>query len=444
MFYLMSSRNRGGGCKGCKRLRGENRVLREKLSELQDRLERLESSARRSGWYKPSVKPVGECRRPGRKKKHAGGGRSRPERVDEVREVTAKKCPVCESGLGKSFGVRSRFVWDVPPPSKVKVTEYRVHRYWCRSCRRNVEKPVREALPGFRLGVGVYSWVYVMHHQLNVSYDKIMWWMREVWNLDVTKSGLTQGLDSLACRLKPVYDGMVADVRDSPYCHVDETGMRVAGENQWTWVYRTPEAVVYHTTPTRGSVNPQQILGDDYQGVLVSDNYSSYNPLTCSKQKCWVHVIRKARDHYEYFKTTEHKRLYHQLQRIYHDIKEYQRKPPPPRERRRHYRRFKNRLERLAGKKYKCGLCKQLANEIGKRTPEYLTCILKPHVPPHNNPAEQSLRSRVIHRKNSSTRTQKTSTTHDILTTLQATQQQKQNNPLQATKQILSQITTTN
>ena len=399
----------------------------------------LESSSVGRAWFKPSLKPDSIKKTPGRRRGYEGSGRRRPEHVDEVVNLELDECPHCKSPINDSFNIRSRFVWDVPPPSMVHVTEYKIHRYWCCNCGRNVEAKA-DMLPRFRFGLGVWSWAYVMHHQLNVSFDKIVWWMQEVWKMPATKSALTQGLDSIADRLKPIYDGMISDVRESPYSHVDETGCRVNGYNWWTWVFRTQDKIVYHTAPSRGSQVPKSILSEDYDGVLVCDNYSAYNPLECRKQTCWVHLIRKAREYAEDFPSHEHKMLYHRIQRIYHDIKEYQKKPPPQQERKKCYRQFKQRLTRLINKKYESGLSKEVTERIKRRLDDYLTCIEHPEIPPHNNPAEQALRSQVMHRKNSSLRSHKSIQTHNILQSLLQTQLQKTPNPIEATEQILQQI----
>lgn len=327
-----------GRCKDCELLRAElsvvreeNRVLREEIRVLKGRIDSVESSAVRKSWYKPSVKPLEEKKKPGRKEGHVGAGRRKPEHVDEVVKVGLECCPGCKNPLGDSYSVRSRYVYEVPPPSLVKVIEYQMHRYWCANCRRNVEAHPDE-FPFFRLGRSVWEWAYVMHHQLNVGYDKIAWWMRETWRLPVTSGALTQGLDSLAEQLNPSYEGMIEDLRDSPYCHADETGCRVDGVNWWTWVFRTEDQILYHTEHSRGSKVPEKILGKDYCGGIVSDDYSAYSPLKYLKQADWVHLIRKARDLTEKKNThPEHKRLYHQLQRVYHDLKEYLDKPPPQR-----------------------------------------------------------------------------------------------------------------
>ena len=43
---------------------------------------------------------------------------------------------------------------------------------------------------------------------------------------------------------------------------------------------------------TRGSQVVQEILGEDYPGMLVSDCLSSYDPLAYRKHKCIAHHLR--------------------------------------------------------------------------------------------------------------------------------------------------------
>ena len=443
----MSSASVGGGrCLECERLRERVRVLEEDNRLLRERLEKLEESSECGGWYKPRIKGAGKCRKPGRKRGHKGSGRSRPDHVDAVLQVTTRECPHCQTLLGDSFDVRSRFVTDVPPPSRAYVVEYQIHRYWCPTCKKNIEDTPSEALPYYRLGNGVWSWAWIFHHQLNVPYGKIRWWMRETWGLHVTESALTQGLDSIAGHLKPVYDGMVLDARQSPYNHVDETGCRVEGSNWWTWVLTNPHQTIYHTDPSRGSQVPLKILGKDYPGAIISDDYSSYNPLPYTKQACWVHLLRKAREPLEKKKkaTTEQKRLHTTLQNIYHDIKNYQKKPPPDKDgRKQAHRRFQRRLNRIVQKKHSSPESQKVANRIQRRQKEYLTCILQPHLPPENNPAERKLKNQASHRKQSTLRSPQSAQTHNILQTLLTTQLQKTPNPLHATQQILQKIHTT-
>jgi transposase len=69
----------------------------------------------------------------------------------------------------------------------------------------------------------------------------------------------------------------------------------VDGKNQWLWVFRIPEAVAFRIGKSRGSATPVEVLGDDCQGVLVSDFFSAYNKVGGKKKKCLVHLQREMR-----------------------------------------------------------------------------------------------------------------------------------------------------
>jgi hypothetical protein len=39
-----------------------------------------------------------------------------------------------------------------------------------------------------------------------------------------------------------------------------------------------------------------EVLGEDFGGVLVSDGYTAYNHLPCPHQRCWRHALRELHD----------------------------------------------------------------------------------------------------------------------------------------------------
>ena len=160
------------------------------------------------------------------------------------------------------------------------------------------------------------------------------------------------------------------------------------GINWWTWIFRTEKDIIYHSKRSRGGQVPKRIPRKDYKGIIVSDDYTEYNRLKCQKQACWVHLIRKARDLTEKKKPhPEHIKLHMTLQRIFHEIKEYQNKTPPPQQRQRYYQFFEGKLQKVIRNKYKTSMSKMIAKRIKRRLFQYLTCIQEPDISPHNNPA---------------------------------------------------------
>jgi hypothetical protein len=92
----------------------------------------------------------------------------------------------------------------------------------------------------------------------------------------------------------PVYEGIKQSIRHSPYVNADETGWRVNGENHWLWVFTNNDAALYQIDKSRGSKVKSDILGEKYQGVLISDFYSAYNQLQArSCKRCLGHLLAK-------------------------------------------------------------------------------------------------------------------------------------------------------
>ena len=73
------------------------------------------------------------------------------------------------------------------------------------------------------------------------------------------------------------------------------TPMRPAGRedgvNGYVWTFSTPtERYFVRRGRDKGVVD--EVLGESFDGVLVSDFYAAYNHYPGLKQRCWVHLLR--------------------------------------------------------------------------------------------------------------------------------------------------------
>lgn len=96
----------------------------------------------------------------------------------------------------------------------------------------------------------------------------------------------------MATLLGDLYDLLMEEVQKAACVHVDETGCPLNGEQWWTWVFVTKTVVVYRIAKSRGHTVVKEVLRD-FQGTLVSDFYTAYDPLPYAKQKCLVHLLRR-------------------------------------------------------------------------------------------------------------------------------------------------------
>ncbi len=93
---------------------------------------------------------------------------------------------------------------------------------------------------------------------------------------------------------QPQMDQMLTQIRASPVVNGDETGWRENGRNGYAWEVATPEGLRYfHYEHSRAGAVINEILGEDFRGVLVTDFYAGYNDTPGGQhQRCWVHLLR--------------------------------------------------------------------------------------------------------------------------------------------------------
>jgi hypothetical protein len=92
---------------------------------------------------------------------------------------------------------------------------------------------------------------------------------------------------------RPSYDRLVEAARHSEVQHVDETGWKIGGRSAWLWVFADEHATLYRIRKSRGHEVVVEVLGEDYQGVLVSDCFLAYDPLNFKKSKCSAHLLKR-------------------------------------------------------------------------------------------------------------------------------------------------------
>ena len=120
--------------------------------------------------------------------------------------------------------------------------------------------------------------------------------------------GITLSRGSINRARKEMSDSVlpaVTEARDyalkQPVVNCDETGFSQGNQDGlnpskrrgWLWVVVTPLVTFFTVTLSRSKAAAQQILGEDFDGYLGSDRYSSYSWLDSRRrQVCWAHLLR--------------------------------------------------------------------------------------------------------------------------------------------------------
>jgi transposase len=275
--------------------------LQRQLAELTQRVADLERAAKRQATPFARKRRTEKRQRPGRK---AGQGpfRSRtrptPDQVAETKEQPLEACPEC-GGPVTEVKEHEQFVVDIPPVQP-RVTRYVTQSGHCAQCGRRVRSRHPEQISeatgaaGVVIGPRAKALAADLKHRLGVPYAKVAEVLDIGFGLVVSRGGLCQADARLAEQARPVYDELLALIRQSAVAHVDETGWRIDTLSAWLWVFTNQDLTVYTIAPGRGHEVVVQILGEAFAGILVSDCFTAYDHQALQdwlKQKCLAHLL---------------------------------------------------------------------------------------------------------------------------------------------------------
>jgi len=131
----------------------------------------------------------------------------------------------------------------------------------------------------------------------------------------VTQSAISQAKlrsTALGTPLRAAYDDIRTEVQQSAVVHQDDTGWRINGTQAWLQVASTSRSVYFqvrtsHTAkellerswPDRCRLSSKTMLGENFQGVLVTDRFRTYDASSfkaIKQQKCLYHIVRNAEE----------------------------------------------------------------------------------------------------------------------------------------------------
>lgn len=185
--------------------------------------------------YEKPARRVSPRRRkkPGAKPGHPGSRRPAPPEVDAREEHRLGACPCCGGELRRCNRTRTRIVEDIPKDITPIVTEHTIHRDYCPSCRKRVEPAVPDAMPGATLGHHAVALSAFFHYALGATIGQVQQILGGHLHFPVSAGGLVGAWDRMAAALRPWYDQIAEQLRNTACLNADETGWRVAGGG-WT------------------------------------------------------------------------------------------------------------------------------------------------------------------------------------------------------------------
>lgn len=396
------------------RLKGRVTQLEKELAEVKELLNKLTKRTSKTsslppssdGYKKESGK--GKRKKRGPKYDHPGQTRNGFGFVDRTIKLEIESCPVCGGELRSvtSKAVKREQIAELVP-KLVEVTEYERPFYRCPECGwSGMSSLPTGCQEGFSYGGMLTAVVGWLGYGGNLSWSKQRYVVDSIFGVPISQGSLSKMHQWFSASLQPAYEQWWEWIQKPGVRCLDETSYRLNGVNHWIWVATGEECCLFMFAPTRSSREAKALLGEQFEGILSSDCWSGYSPVSAlAKQKCFAHVERALKallgstwsGNRQFAEQvlpilSEARQAHHEFHQGHCTLENLQSQRP----------QFEARLTQLIEHPPSGGWpcdAQDLANRFIRHRDEWFTFLEFPAVKPDNNDAERALRPIVIHRK---------------------------------------------
>ena len=271
------------------------------IESLEKRIPQLAGQAKSGGSRRmPGLKPKAEGKpaqpQQPRKRRPHGFARTRMTPTQRVEQVV-EQCPDCGTQLSGGWTQRTRQVIDLPRVP-VEVAERVYIARTCPQCQRCCTPTAQlggMVLDQQRLGVNLVSLIAALREEARLPFRTSQWYLDTVHGLRLSLGAIVDATQRVARKAQAVMADIVERIRGSLVVHADATGGREDGHNGYVWTFSTPTQR-YFLRRGRGKTVVDEVLGEEFAGVLVSDCYAAYHHYDGPKQRCWAHLLRDVHD----------------------------------------------------------------------------------------------------------------------------------------------------
>ncbi len=393
------------------RLEQELAAARAQIVKLQAQL----NSHSQNSSKPPSADPPGAPPRPkGKRSRRKRGGQQGhqahfpavPDHVDQVHEHRPQNCERCCTALGGTAPTEvrdSHYVYELPEIRPI-VHEHVCLGVKCAYCGWLTVAALPHGVPKGRYDASVQAMTGLLRGEMKQSLRQTSCVMTQVMHVPMSAGMVAKTQEQVSRALAAPFDEALHHAQAQDRANADETSWRENKKKAWLWVCVTGLVTVFVIHASRGAKAAKALLGEAFQGILMTDRWASYNWVaSAQRQLCWSHLKRDFKSFLDY--GSEAKRLGEQLLcqtrrmfRLWHRVrdgtlsrKEFQLAMKPVR------RRIEALLEE--GRGLACGKVSGMCKEILKLREALFTFVDQEHVEPTNNAAERALRFAVLWRK---------------------------------------------
>lgn len=378
----------------------ETEDLKKRVTELENRLNKNSQNSSKPPSSDPPYKKAPKKDKKG--KRNRGGQKGHKGHQQKLMEPTSENmvlpgtcscgCSSFDSGSIKPFYTHQMIEL---PEIEMDVLHFILNQGTCSRCGSVVKAQLpKERQTGY--GPRLSALIAEISGIQGNSRETVRTFCQSVLGFSISSGAIQKVIDRASEALKPVYDKIGDTARNSEVNYVDETSWFQHGALSWLWVM-VNSTVAYFMIHKNRSKEAFLELIQDWEGILVSDNYGVYAKWVSLRQTCLAHLIRKGKALAEQKdETTKHfgQQIVQDLQLLCHWAKS----PPNNKEWREFYQRF---MDLIFNHQENDGEVGTLARSLIRQIESLWLFLDIIEVEPTNNLAERTLRYGVLWRKRS-------------------------------------------
>ncbi len=235
-------------------------------------------------------------RKPGGQPGHKGTKRElvAPEKVNQF--VPAPDgCSRCDRELLQVGGGIGRGHQVIELPKVVPhVTQYDLGAGYCACCDQWTTASLPDGVPESMFGPRLTAFIALCTGKYRLSKRVAQELLADVLGVEVALGSISKMEQTVSASVAAAVEEARTHVQSQPAVHQDETGWWQTHNRAWLWVATTAAVAVFLIVKSRGKAVAKQMLGEHFEGTLISDRWCAYNWVDAlRRQVCWAHLKRE-------------------------------------------------------------------------------------------------------------------------------------------------------
>ncbi len=389
--------------KRIKELEEENSRLKEENKELREATDKLTKIL--TLFYNPHTPPSKQRLKRKTEEKipkkigapigHKGATREIPIPTKAEKHKLGKKCPWCGGKIIKTLeNLLEKVIEEIPEPQKAEVTRHLFEVGICENCGEVVAESNLPDEGNF--GKNLLSHVTLLKFEDRLPLRKVKRSLKRQHNVTLTHPTVLDITRRVSDKLRIKYKQLIYSIRKSRCVYMDQTEIKVEGAVYQLWVFVTAKCTLFIIRKADYMGVMEEVLGKNYDGIIIGDGIETYRQYTDKIQRCWAHLLRESSDLAEKYDSA--KGLHEGLKRLFEKVKAVNVKDSP-KKRQDLYDKCIVEIQQWIDLANSYTELKKFGGKLSNGLKHWFTKILYPFVEATNNIAERALRELVVIRK---------------------------------------------